>query len=80
MTAADQYLDTIQARVDAEHGSSADPCGSKVCVAQRDRAKLLNAVKAVERECKYLDTLAPGDKHYAGVFRKAITEALGGTV
>jgi shikimate kinase len=43
-----------------------------------DLPRVADALLAVLAECDYLDTLADGDKHYARVFRKAITEALEG--
>jgi len=45
---------------------------------EEDRARLLAALDAVEDLAKYLDTLAPGDKHYAALIRAAVTAALGG--
>lgn len=41
-----------------------------------DQARLLAAVQAVERMAQYLDKLADGDRHYANLFRKAVTDAL----
>jgi len=46
--------------------------------APEDIARLLAALEAVERQCKYWDTLADGDKHCAARVRAAIAEALEG--
>lgn len=43
-----------------------------------DIVLLVNALDAVERTAKYLDTLADGDKHYAKLFRDAVATALAG--
>ena len=44
--------------------------------APTDIARMLAALDAAERECRYLDTLADGDRHYAASFRRVIAEAL----
>ena len=41
-------LEPIQKRAESESGCNSDPCGSKVCKAQRDRARLLAAVQAID--------------------------------
>lgn len=46
--------------------------------APTDMARILAALDAVERECRYLDTLADGDRHYADSFRKVVAAALEG--
>lgn len=50
--------------------------GERMANALAGIPKLLNAVDAVEATCRYLDTLADGDKHYAKIFRAAVTKAL----
>ncbi|MEQ4566206.1 hypothetical protein [Paenarthrobacter sp. CAP02] len=47
-----------------------------IAAAPTDQARLLAAVQAVERMAQYLDKLADGDRHYADLFRKAVTDAL----
>lgn len=64
-------LDGIKARGRAEGCEAHDTCKS----AYLDR--LVAAVEAVERTAKYLDTLAPGDQHYAKLFRGEVAKALG---
>jgi hypothetical protein len=46
--------------------------------APTDMAALLGAVKEVRELANYLDTLAPGDQHYAGLIRSAIGKHLEG--
>jgi hypothetical protein len=81
----------MKARVLAEQGCSSDPCGSKVCRAQRDRAKLYAALDAVEALADEWETLAGPGTEADRVFgrqgisvefavkkiRAAIREALG---
>ena len=45
--------------------------------APADIAKLVKALRRIEASINYWETLSDGDRHYAGVIRKHITEALG---
>jgi hypothetical protein len=51
--------------------------GDRMAAVLADVPRLLAALNAVERQCRWLDTLADGDKHYAKLFRTAVNEALG---
>jgi len=68
-------LAPIRERVEAY----ASPTGTPGRHAPQDRARLMAAIDAVEDLVKYLDTLARGDQHYAGLFRAAMVEALKAT-
>ena len=54
-------LQPIQNRAKSEAGCSSDPCGSKVCKAQRDRARLLAAVTAVDSILSQAITMISAD-------------------
>jgi hypothetical protein len=49
-----------------------------IAAAPTDMRALLNAVKEVRELANYLDTLAPGDQHYAKLIRAAIGKHLEG--
>lgn len=72
-------LDEIQAR--ANNPFAAD---NTLAQADEDRDFLLaelrkarEALERVEAECRYLDTLADGDRYYAKVIRAAVAAANG---
>jgi hypothetical protein len=67
------------------HGDDYDACkqpdrydGARMATALADIPALLNAVKEVRELANYLDTLAPGDQHYAKLIRDAINKHLEG--
>jgi len=45
--------------------------------AREDVPRLVAALRAIEASIAYWETLSDGDRHYAGVIRKHIREALG---
>lgn len=79
----------VNAHEDAEPGYVAESIPSKcdaefIAHALADVAYLLaelrkahEALTRVEDECRYLDTLAPGDQHYAKLIRAAVAAANG---
>lgn len=69
-------LEPIQARLDAAWCEVGETCPAQSCKRNRETARLLAAVKAVERVAKNLDELADGDRHYANLFRSAVESAL----
>jgi len=54
------------------------PDAELIAAAPTDITALLGAVRAVLALASYLDTLAPGDQHYAKLFRAAINKHVEG--
>lgn len=83
MTDLSAALAPIRARLDAL--SNSVNAGAEVSLREdaeasvADTTRLLAAVEAVERTAANLDRLADGDRHYANLFRQAVTAALSAT-
>ena len=63
-------LDEIRARNEAARAEYTNGVADQ---AVRDTDHLLERLDAVQKLAAYLETLAPGDQHYAGLIRAAIT-------
>ncbi|UXM90925.1 hypothetical protein [Paenarthrobacter sp. JL.01a] len=78
----DQWYAPEEIQEALEHAGTASehigPDSMAIAHAGTDTARLLAAVKAVERTAQHLDRLADGDRHYANLFRSAVEAALRG--
>ena len=84
MTPPDPRLGEIEARLvaDVEAYNDHGFIGDNQCMTDRDYRltelrKRDGVIARVEDLAKYLDTLAPGDKHYTELIRAAVTAAKG---